>query len=310
MTNKYLPYIAGLFTSIFFGLTFIFTSKALGVLSPLEIPAARFLLASVFITILYLLKVVKLDYKNKPIKKLLLLAICQPFLYFIFETYGIELTNASLSGVMIALIPVVVLIFSYFILKNTPTKKQGVCVLLSVVGAIIVVFSSSSSGSGSGIEPVGFLYLIGAVITASLFNILSKDSSKEFSPVEITFFMMWFACIVFNVINFTFGRGFEMYSSLLSSQTGLSSILYLGICASVMGFLCCNYMLANLSVPSGATFTNLVTVVSVFGGVLINGESFNFIQGIGIIIILIGVFAINTSKTKVGKENDLKASGE
>ena len=38
----------------------------------------------------------------------LVVALFQPILYFIFETVGVDLTSASESGIVIALIPVVV----------------------------------------------------------------------------------------------------------------------------------------------------------------------------------------------------------
>lgn len=289
--KKIAAYITGVLYSSVFGMTFAFTSKALSVLKPLDLPGVRFLFAALFMTLLYFLKVFKLDYKNKNLKALIPLCVCQPLMYFICETYGVSLTNSALSGTMIATIPVVMCVLGIFILKERPTLTQWAFIVISVVGAFIVVFGSYVSDVGFNF--IGFLFLFGAVFASSMYGILARKLSKEFSVMEITFFMMWFACISFGVISLVTNKGFDGYLLAFTNKEVLLSMLFLGCVASVIGFFGNTYTVANLDIASAAAFYNLTTVVSVLIGIFIMSEPFGFTQIIGAITIIIGVFGVN-----------------
>ncbi|WP_290770497.1 DMT family transporter [Anaerofustis sp.] len=289
--EKIPAYFAGVIYSSVFGMTFAFTSKALEVMSPLDLPAVRFLFAALFMTLLYFLKVFRVDYKGKNVKKLIPLALCQPILYFICETYGVKLTSSSLSGTMIATIPVVMCILGVFMLKEKPAFKQWVFVLVSVLGAITVVFGAYSSDMG--FDFTGFLFLFLAVFASSMYGILAKSLSDEFSVTEITFFMMWFACVIFGIISVVNNKGFGGYILSFKDFSVLLSVLFLGCIGSVVGFFGNTYTVSHLSIASASAFSNFTTVVSVIIGVFLLGESFGILQMIGCFAILIGVFGVN-----------------
>ena len=289
--KKITVYITGVLYSFVFGTTFAFTREALTVLKPLDLPGVRFLFAALFMTILYFLKVFKLDYKGKNIKHLIPLCICQPLMYFICETYGVSLTNSALSGTMIATIPVVMCVLAIFILKEKPTIKQWAFVVLSVLGAIAVVFGSYVSDVGFNFA--GFLFLFGAVFASSMYGILARKLSKEFSVMEITFFMMWFACISFGIISLITNQGFSGYILAFSNTKVLLCMMYLGCIASVIGFFGNTYTVSHLDIASASAFSNLTTVVSVLIGIFVMAEPFSLMQIIGAIVIIIGVFGVN-----------------
>ena len=100
-----------------FGFSFLFSKTALNLTTPFVLLAVRFLAAFLLLNILVLVGVIKLDLKGKPIKMLLVLGLVQPVLYFICESYGIAMTTASFSGVMIGLVPVGGLVFDMIFMK-------------------------------------------------------------------------------------------------------------------------------------------------------------------------------------------------
>lgn len=290
--KKILPYAAGTIGGIIFGTTFACSSEVLKVLSPIELPAVRFFFASIFITILYLLKVFKLDYKGKNIKLLFLVALCEPLLYFIFESMGIKMTNSTISGTMIALEPVVICILAGIFLQEKPNLMQSFMVLICVVGAIIVVFGSYSLPQ-KGFSIVGFVFLLFTIISGGGYSVSSRAASKSFSPIEITFFMMWFACIAFGILSIFVNKNIDCYITAFTNGKIFVLTSYLGIVCSVGGFFLFNYMFKTASIVAAAVFHNLITVVSVVAGVFIKHDPFNLIQLIGAIIILVGVFGVS-----------------
>ncbi len=297
--EAYLPYFAGLAMALIFGLSFMFTKQALETLSTTLLLSYRFSLAAILLTLLWLFGAIKLSYKNKPLKGLLLLAFFQPIAYFIFETTGVKLTSSSEAGIMIALIPVVVTIFAAVFLKEKPGRAQLFFILASVSGVVfIVLMSGSTSGTG---HYAGILALFGAVLAAGVYNILSRKLSTSFTPVEITFVMMWTGAIVFNLISAISGiinGTLDKHITSLSAPGTLVPILYLGILSSVCAFFMVNYMLSKLPASNSSVFSNLTTVISIIAGVFIRHEAFHWYQLVGGIIIILGVWGTNRYKPK------------
>ena len=104
--------LAALIPNIIFGFSFLFSKIALGVAHPLIILAVRFTLAFAVLNLLWLIGAVRLNFKGKNVKKILIMALCQPLLYFILELYGINTTSSAISGVIISLVPIAVIIIS------------------------------------------------------------------------------------------------------------------------------------------------------------------------------------------------------
>ncbi len=297
--EAYLPYSAGFAVALIFGLSFMFTKQALETLPTALLLSSRFSLAALLLTFLWLSGAIKINLKNKPFKKLMLLSLFQPIAYFIFETTGVKLTSSSEAGIMIALIPVVVSIFAAVFLKERPSKSQLFFIAASVLGVIFIVLMSGSEDSTGHFA--GILFLFGAVLTAGVYNILSRKFSADFTPVEITFAMMWAGAAVFSIVSAVTGMlngNLDDYITYLSSASTLIPILYLGILSSVCAFFMMNYMLSKMPASNSSVFSNLTTVVSIIAGVFIRHEAFHWYQFAGSVVIILGVWGTNRCKSR------------
>ncbi len=290
---KLLPYLAGGAVTLIFGFSFTATRGVLDSVDAMHLLALRFMFASVFLWGLRLTGILKISYKGRKTAPLYFLALFQPLLYFIFETIGINMTSASESGLMIALIPVVVAVMSYFFLKERPSRTQWLFILTSVAGVVFITVMKGLNTTGG---LAGFALLAGAVISAGVFNILSRKLSLSFKPIEITFFMMTAGFLVFNAISLTEHlmqeRVGQYFVPFVRTQT-LMTLIYLGVLSSVGAFFLLNYMLSKLEAAQVAVFGNLVTVVSIFAGIIILNEQFSWFHIAGSVLILVGVWGTN-----------------
>lgn len=291
-SKKYLPLLAGLTFSSIFGFTFMFTKEGLEVISTFHLLGFRFGLAAIMMTILYFLNIIEVDFSGKDLKGLFILASAQPGLYFIFETLGVNMTASSEAGLMISLIPVVVTILAAFFLNEKPGKKQLIFILLSVAGVIFIVLMKGSTEVANNF--LGMLILGGAVLMGGIYNILSRKLSLDFSPIEITFVMIWYGTILFNIIAiFCYQGSFSGYFSPLLQLEVLIPVVYLGVLASVIAFFMMNYTLSRIQASQAAVFANFTTVVSIIAGVVFRGEPFYWFQFVGAALIIIGVWGTN-----------------
>ena len=283
---------AALATNVIFGFSFLFSKVALSFAHPLVIIAVRFTVAFTLLTLLWGIGVFKMSFKNKPKGRLLAMALAQPVLYYICELYGIKLTSSALSGVIISLVPVVVIILSTLFLHERPTPKQ---ILFSALSLAAVALISISSNDQNDTTVFGILLLLGAVLCASVFNILSRNQSKEYSPVERTYVMFFFGTVSFNLIALaTLGSDYtNEITHAISHPEFIGAIAYLSILSSIIAFLFYNYSTTILPPVKSASYSNLITVVSVLAGIFILGEALSPFTLICCGAVIIGVIGTN-----------------
>jgi len=289
-----LPIFAGIGMAVIWGFSFLFTKETLDHTFPLQLLGFRFGVAALLLTILKVTGVVRINLKGKPISSLLLLALFQPGLYFIGETWGVKWTSASEAGMVIALVPVSIATMAAIFLKERLNAKQIISISASVLGVLLIVSAQGKVEFGEHLW--GILALLLAVMAAGAYSILARHSSNRFTPLEITFIMMWVGTVIFNVLGVgqsIVEGSFSTYLSPFQLTSVLWAIFYLGVLSSVLAFFLSNYMFAKLPVSQTAPILNLITVVSVFSGVFFRGEQFGWIQALGITLIVLGVWGTN-----------------
>jgi drug/metabolite transporter (DMT)-like permease len=290
MTKKI--HIAGILFASIFGFSFLFSKIALSYVTPIGLIAYRFLIAFITFEILRQLKIIKINIKKEQMKYLVAVAFFQPILYFLFETFGLNLVSSGEAGMMIALIPIFVAILSSLIIKERPKPIQVLFILLSVTGVIIIQLSKLGSESNS--EVLGFILLLLAVISAAMFNIASRTASqKALRPMEVTYFMMLFGAFTFNIIYviqlIVEQRIGDYFTNLLYIDI-LLPIVYLGIVASIGGFFLVNLVLSKVPAHVSSIYANLSTIVAIIAGVILLDETITLYHIIGSIFIITGVY--------------------
>ena len=290
--------IAALTAQIIFGFSFMFTKISIDITSPLTVIANRYMVAFIGLTVVMLVKRIKIKYKND-IKKLVLMSFFQPVLYFLFESYGIQATTSGFSSVMISLIPVVSMLSGIIFLKEIPSLMQYFFTLLSVLGVVVMAISGKMDGT---VTIWGIILLLGAVISSVGYNTLSRKISKEFSAFERTYAMTVIGLVVFVLIAFVENINNPLNLVIhFSNLSYLVSVTYLGIFSSVIAFLLLNYANTYLSVAKTTVFSNITTVVSLVAGILFLNEKCGIQMIVASVMIIIGVWGVQVLNVKNNK---------
>ncbi len=284
-------HLAGLAFSLIFGLTFMFSSIALDHIEPIALISYRFLIAFLVFEILRRVGIAPIRFKKENIKAILSVALMQPVLYFLFETYGLNRTTSAEAGMMIALIPIFATIFSSIILKERPRFIQIVFIMLSVSGVIMIQWMNARGGID--VDIIGFILLLFAVMSAGLFNIASRSASKRMRPHEVTYFMMMIGAISFNLIYIVMlsWRGeIAAYSERFLNVSVIGPVLFLGVVASIGAFGLVNFALSRLEVHVSAIYANISTIVAVISGAVFLNEPIFWYHYLGALMIVGGVY--------------------
>lgn len=280
------------------GFTFMASKVAQELTTPFVLLAYRFVIAAAILSIPVLMGRRRLNLKGKNIKPLLLLGLMEPCIYFIGEQYGIRYTNSAFSGVMIAVIPIVTLVFAAVFLKDRPTRAQWFFSLLSIGGIILITLSENSGGN---ISLLGFFCLVIAVLTGSAYSIISRGISDEFSVYERTFVMQLMGTIFYTALALSENANdLGALISPLASTDFILAVLYVSVGASVLGYTLFNYAITNAPIPKVIILCNLTTVISVLAGVVLLGDPFSPTCIIAMVAVLIGIWGVQ----KFDKENN------
>lgn len=293
--KKVLATFAALGAQVIFGFSFMFTKIALGSSSPLTVIADRYIMAFVGMSVAMIFTKTKLKL-NKGIWKLVLMSLFQPVLYFLFETYGIEMTTSAFSSIMIALIPVVCMVSGIFLLKEVPRPMQYVFTALSVMGVVIVALAGNADGT---VTPLGIVLLFGAVLSSATYNITSRKISGEFTALERTYAQTIIGLVVFGLIAlFENINAPENLFVNFQNPGYFWAIFYLGVVSSVVAFILLNYANTHLPVAKTTVFSNLTTIVSVIAGAIFLKESFTWQTALATVMIVAGVWGVQMLQVK------------
>lgn len=286
-----------LFANVIFGFSFLFTKLALMVASPVLLLAYRFTFAFLLMSVIALCNPKLLQLRGKPIKYVILMGICQPLLYFICENYGMLYSSTTFAAVMIALAPIGAMTMGTIFLKEKCSWVQAACCVVSVGGVIVLAMKNQSEGQ---VTFLGIWLLAGAVLSASGFNVLSRKCAADFTAFERTYIMFFMAMVLFDV--WAVAESSWNIGTLLSplQNTGfLSAVLYLGGASSVGAFLMYNGATTYLSVARASSFSSVITVVTLFAGIVFLNESFDLISLVASAIIILGIWGVQKAPKKL-----------
>lgn len=281
------------FSEILFGSSYIFIRLCVNDVSVFTLLSWRCIIAFIAMTACVFMGFLDVKLKARDLRPLLLISIFQPVSYYIMETLGVRLTTASESGVIIACIPIITMTMSAIFIKDMPTKKQVVCMIVTVLGAILIGFGGELQASGS---VIGYLFLLLAMCAEGGYSITSQIA-HEFNSAEKTYAMVVSGTIVFTgfalVEHIT--KGTLMYFVTLPFKDHLFAIciLFLGLGCNVVAFFCANYAISIIGATKRAALAGIASITALLGGVFILHESFTGLQVFATVLVLLGAFGVN-----------------
>ena len=129
-----LAYIFAVLNAVIIGFSFLFAKIALDHANPLDTLTYRFAVSFSVLSIPVALGLVKLNYRGKPLIKVLLLATTYPLGFFTLQAYGLLHTSSAEGGILYAFTPIVTMVFASLFLKETTSVLQKLSIFLSVFG--------------------------------------------------------------------------------------------------------------------------------------------------------------------------------
>lgn len=107
------------------------------------------------------------------------------FLFSIFMLAGVARTSATAAGLVLALMPAVVALLSWLVLRERIGLRTGFAIVLSGIGLALLAGAGASPGGGTP-DLVGHLLLVAAVGCESTYVVLGKRLTGRLSARRIS----------------------------------------------------------------------------------------------------------------------------
>ena len=280
--------------NIIWGFSFLFTKTGLAVApNPNVMLAHRFILSTLFMGIPLLLGKEKISFKGKNWKPVVLLLLMQSC-YFLFETYGILYTNATIAGLVLAVVPVVTIGTGALFLREYPTRRQALFCILPVAGVIIMTVSGKELGV---VTPLGIIFLLLTMLVSAAFKTANRKAAQEFSSFERTFLVLVNSAVVFSLVGMgSVEWNVAAFAAPLLQGKYLFSVLCLSLLCSIVANLLVNYASGHMSVFKLSSFGSLSTLCSTVAGVVFLREPVSISLLLGAVLILVGIRQVTKPK--------------
>ncbi|NOR24167.1 MAG: EamA family transporter [Desulforhopalus sp.] len=284
-------YLSLALTMLLWGGTFIAGRLLADSLEPSSSAFLRFLIASAAMLIVTLLVEKELILPPKKLwLPLILLGMTGVFTYNVFFFSGLQHISAGRASLIIASTPLVITIFAAVFLSERLTVLKAIGILLSLMGAIVVI-SNGHPGSllSSGFGP-GEQALVGCVLSWSAYSLIGRSVLGTLSPLTAVCYSSIIGTVLLSVPAAQEGL-FGRLSTI--SPLDWASLSYLGICGTALGFSLYYQGIKKIGATRAGIFINLVPLFSILLSWLILGESVRLIVLAGGILVLTGVTLTN-----------------
>ena len=290
--NRTLTYSLLIRSTFFWGISFIMTKELLDAphMTVTLLITLRLAVAS-FVMVPSLALLHKLErIRREDLKWFLLLALCEPFVYNLCETTGVDNVSSSLASVIVATIPLFVPFGMWIAYRKRITSSMLLGVLLSLGGvALLLVGGDELSGSFTGL-----LALTGAVVIAVVYTLILVKIVDHYNPVTVTTYQNLIGLVYYLPLAvWSASKGGFQFSLFTLQPRHLLYLLLLGVCCSTLAYVFYNRGVRHLGASEACIFNNAIPVVTFFVALSLPGlahaETFSWHKLLAILIVISGV---------------------
>ena len=272
-----------IFVALVWGSTFPIIATSLKFIDPMSFLLFRFIIASL---VLFPFIYKRINKRDAIFGSLVGIPL---FLGYVTQTYGLEYTSPSMSGLITGTYIILTPVLSIFILKN---GVDMVKIYLTVTAFVGMVLMSVTSTSG---QLLGNVLTVGTAIFYALQMVLTEKYLVKGDPMVFTFFQL----VVVAVLSLVVSPESVLKVGVLTNSYVLFSILFNAILGTTLAI-----WILSLSIKSiSAYLSALILIIEPVSAVAVSTIFFHYpvtsliLLG-GVIILVSMVLAINRENKK------------
>ncbi len=284
MKNRIRIYGGIFLAMIFWAFSFIWFKVANETFLPITIVFFRLTAAILILTTYLAIKKKFVKIRKEDRKLFIMLAIFEPFLYFLGESFGLTYVSATVGSVLISTIPVVATIGAWIFLKERLKLINYAGIVLSFMGILIFVIDRNGTLS---YNVKGLALMMLAVFSASGYNLTLSRLVGKYEPVFIVNVQNTMGAILFLPVFLIFEAGHLAETTL--TLKAFIPVIELAVFASCGAFILFAYSVRNLGISRANVFTNFIPIFTAFFSFLILGDRLTIQNIAGMMVVIAGL---------------------
>ena len=283
-TRRLLPVISLVLAMLLWASSFVALKLAFRGYHPMQVIFGRMLIASLCF-LPFVPGFFKLNWRLRDLKYLLIMAICEPCFYFLFEAKALALTSASQAGMITAMLPLLVVVLAWLWLKESIARQTLIGFSLAILGACWLSLASDTTSEAPNPLLGNFCEFL-AMVCAAGYTVSLKHLSSNYPPLLLTAVQAFLGSLFFFPFLLLPEIGFPDHWQPASAL----AVVYLGTFITFGAYACYNFGLSRVPTSQAAGYVNLIPVFGVLLGMLILGEHLNIQQWLACGLVFCGVW--------------------
>jgi drug/metabolite transporter (DMT)-like permease len=294
LNNNLKAHLALLGANVIYGLNYVI---AKGIMPDYLLPKAIiFIRVTITLIVLGILQLI-LPSQRVEKKDLVKMAICAVFGVAINQLLffeGLNLSTPINASIIITVIPVLVLIFAHFVLKEKITSVKVIGIVLGATGALMIIFSAGSGEFHSSTMFGNLLIFINAASWA-LYLVLIKPIMEKYDSLTVNKWVFFFGLLI--VSPFTIPTFLHSDLSIIPLSIWLS-IAFVVFGATLIAYFLNNYSLKSVSPSVNGIYIYLQPLIAAVVSIIFGKDQLSVIKIIAAILIMAGVFFVTRRPKK------------
>jgi drug/metabolite transporter (DMT)-like permease len=298
-------YGAVILAMIFWSFSFIWFKVANKTFHPITIVFIRLLFSVIIMTIFLVVTKNYMKIKKGDRKLFLMLAVFEPFFYFLGESFGLTYVSATVCSVLISTIPVFAAIGARLLFKERLKAINYAGIITSFIGVLVFILNSDGSISFN-IKGLGLLLL--AVLSAVGYNLTLSRLVGTYSPVYIVNVQNLIGAILFLPLFLILD--FKHFIATPVTFGMFKPIIELSVFASCGAFILFAYSVRSMGITKANVFSNCIPVFTALFSFILMGDKLTAQNIAGIAIVIAGLLMAQVNGSKKSIEEALALTGK
>jgi len=228
--------------------------------------------------------------KRPQIISIILLGATGIFAYNVMFFKGLSQIEAGRASLIIATTPAFIALSSALFLGERLKPLRIMGILLSVLGAAVVISRGRLDWVSGNVLGTGELFIFGCVLSWVAYSLIGRSVMRTLSPLAAVAYS-----VVIGSVALFIAACFEGLATNVNRASGLDwlAIIYMAVFATVIGFVWFYEGVKYVGATRAGLFINLVPVFAVLLAFFVLGEPITASLGAGAAMVISGVYLTN-----------------
>jgi drug/metabolite transporter (DMT)-like permease len=269
---------------IFWSFSFIWFKIANETFDPITIVFIRLTFSVIILTTYLAITKNFMKIKKRDRKLFLMLALFEPFFYFLGESFGLTYISATVCSVLISTIPVFATIGAWLFFKERLKTINYAGIILSFVGVLVFILNKDGSMSFS---INGLALILFAVLCAVGYNLTLSRLVGSYSAVYIVNVQNIIGAVLFLPLFLILD--FNHFIKTPFTFNMFKPIIELAVFASCGAFILFAYSVKKMGITKANVFSNSIPVFTALFSFIIMGDRLTVQNITGMVIVIAGL---------------------